>query len=97
MNNSAGRGEPCECGSGKKYEDCCRATQGEVTSVRTKDLSAFELTPGLADALSASLDAAYLEYFTADCSGTSTKEVVRRITAIPEEKRYSHKSTRLAG
>jgi hypothetical protein len=29
-----------------------------------------------------------LEYFTADCSGTSTKEAERRIAAIPEGKRY---------
>jgi|GEM_PF-901822 hypothetical protein len=88
MSNSAGRHESCECGSGKKYKDCCGAPQGEVTSVRTKDLSVFELTPGLADALSASLDAAYLEYFTADCSGASTKEAERRIAAIPEHERY---------
>jgi len=88
MSNSAGRHDPCECGSGKKYEDCCGAPQGEVTSVRTKDLSVFELTPGLADALSASLDAAYLEYFSAACSGMSTKEAERRIAAIPEDKRY---------
>ncbi len=56
--------------------------------MRVKDVNVFELTPGLADALSASLDASYLEYFTADCSGTSTKEAERRIAAIPEEKRY---------
>jgi hypothetical protein len=29
-----------------------------------------------------------LEYFTADCSRTSTKEAERRIAAIPEDKRY---------
>ena len=29
-----------------------------------------------------------LEYFTADCSGKSTKEAERRIAAIPEGKRY---------
>jgi hypothetical protein len=34
------------------------------------------------------LDSSYLEYITADCSGTSTKEAERRIAAIPEEKRY---------
>jgi hypothetical protein len=48
-------------------------------SVRVKDVNVFELTPGLADALSVSLDASYLEYFTADCSGTSTKEAERRL------------------
>lgn len=53
-----------------------------------KDLNVFELTPGLADALASSLDSSYLEYITADCSGTSTKEGERRIAAIPEEKRY---------
>jgi hypothetical protein len=62
--------------------------KGKVASVRVKDVNAFELTPGLADALSASLDASYLEYITADCSGASTKEAERRIAAIPEEKRY---------
>jgi hypothetical protein len=88
MSSNTGHNDPCGFGSGKKYEDCCGAPQGEVTSVRTKDLSVFELTPGVADALSASLDAAYLEYFTADCSGTSTKGAEARIGAIPEEKRY---------
>jgi len=53
-----------------------------------KDLSDFQLTPGLADALTASLDPSYLEYFAAACSGKSTKEAERRIAAIPEEKRY---------
>src|ERR1022692_4994756 len=68
---------------GKKYKDCCEAPKGEVASMRVKDVNVFELTPGLADALSASLDAAYLEYFTADCSGTSTKEGEKRVAAIP--------------
>jgi hypothetical protein len=88
MSSHAGRNDPCGCGSGQKYEDCCGAPKDKVTNMRVKDLNVFELTPGLADALSASLDAAYLEYFTADCSGTSTSEAERRIASIPEEKRY---------
>jgi hypothetical protein len=64
------------------------SSKGKVASVRVKDVSIFELTPGLADALSASLDSSYLGYITADCSGTSTKEAGRRIATIPEEKRY---------
>ena len=88
MSSQTGRNDPCGCGSGKKYEDCCGAPKGEVATVRTKDLSVFELTPGLADALTASLDDAYMEYFTADCSGRSTKETEQRIAAIPEDKRY---------
>jgi hypothetical protein len=64
------------------------SSKGKVASVRVKDVNAFQLTPGLADALTASLDASYLEYITAACSGTSTKEAERRIAAIPEEKRY---------
>jgi hypothetical protein len=56
--------------------------------MRVKDLNVFELTPGLADALWASLDSSYVEYITADCSGTSTKEAEQRIAAIPEGKRY---------
>jgi hypothetical protein len=76
------------CGSGKKYEDCCGVPKGEVANMRVKDVNVFELTPGLADALSASLDASYLEYLTAACSGMSTKESERRIAAIPEGKRY---------
>jgi hypothetical protein len=56
--------------------------------MRVKDLNVFELTPGVADALAASLDAAYLEYFTTECSGTSTKGAEKRIAAIPGEKRY---------
>jgi hypothetical protein len=31
------------------------SSKGKVVSVRVKDVNAFELTPGLADALSASL------------------------------------------
>jgi len=46
------------------------------------------LTPGLADALSASLDPSYLEYFTASCSGRSTEKAEKRIAAILEDKRY---------
>jgi len=53
-----------------------------------KDIHDFELTPGLAEALSASLDNSYLEYFIAASSGRSTKECERRIAAIPEDKRY---------
>jgi hypothetical protein len=82
------RNDPCGCGSGKKYKDCCGAPKLEVASVRVKDLSDFQLTPGLAEAFTASLDASYLEYFAAACSGMSTKEAERRIGAIPEEKRY---------
>jgi hypothetical protein len=55
------------------------SSKGKVASVRVKDVNVFELTPGLADAFTASLDASYLEYFTASCSGMSTKEAERRI------------------
>ena len=88
MSSQTGRSDPCECGSGKKYKDCCGAPKLEVASVRVKDLSDFQLTPGLADALTASLDASYREYFVAACSGSNTKEAERRIAAIPEDKRY---------
>jgi hypothetical protein len=85
-----------ERGNGRK--DCERrynsepegtmSSKGKVATMRVKDVNIFELTPGLANALAASLDASYREYFTADCSGTSTEEAERRIAAIPEEKRY---------
>jgi hypothetical protein len=88
MSSQTGRNDPCGCGSGKKYKDCCGTPKLEVASVRVKDLSDFQLTPGLADALTASLDASYREYFVAACSGSSTKEAKRLIAAIPEEKRY---------
>jgi SEC-C motif len=88
MSSNAGRNDPCECGSGKKYKDCCGAPKGEVVDMRAKDLNVFELTPGLADALTASLDTSYMEYLAAACSGRSTKEAERRIAAIPEDKRY---------
>jgi hypothetical protein len=88
MNSKTRRNDPCECGSGKKYKDCCGAPQLEVASVRVKDVKDVELTPGLAEAFTASLDASYLEYFAAACSGMSTKEAERQIAAIPEEKRY---------
>jgi hypothetical protein len=88
MSSKTGRNDPCPCGSGKKYKKCCGAPKGEVKTVRTKDIKDFELTPGLAEALTASLDASYLEYFSAAGSGMSTKEAERRIAAIPEGKRY---------
>jgi len=56
--------------------------------MRVKDINVFELTPGLANALAASQDASYKEYFRADVLGTSTKEAERQIAAIPEHKRY---------
>jgi hypothetical protein len=62
--------------------------QLEVASLRVKDLSDFQLTPGLAEALTASLDVSYREYFAAACSGRSTKEAERRIATIPEDRRY---------
>ncbi|MGA8609205.1 MAG: SEC-C metal-binding domain-containing protein [Candidatus Sulfotelmatobacter sp.] len=88
MSSQTGRNDPCGCGSGKKYKDCCGAPQLEVASVRVKDVKDVELTPGLAEAFTASLDASYLEYFAAACSGMSTKEAERRIAAIPEGTRY---------
>jgi hypothetical protein len=66
----------------------CGAPKHEVASVRVKDVSDFQLTPALADALTASLDVSYREYFAAACSGRSTKEAERRIAAIPEDRRY---------
>jgi len=60
----------------------------KLVEVPTKDIQRFELTPGLAEALTASLDGAYLEYFIAASSGRSTQECERRIAAIPEDKRY---------
>ena len=88
MSSQTGRNDPCACGSGKKYKNCCGTPQLEVASVRVKDVKDVELTPGLAEAFTASLDASYLEYFAAACSGMSTKEAERQIAAIPEEKRY---------
>jgi SEC-C motif-containing protein len=88
MSSNTERNDPCGCGSGKKYKNCCGAPKNEVASVRVKDVKDVELTPGLADAFTASLDPSYLEYFTAACSGRSTKEAERRIAAIREDKRY---------
>jgi hypothetical protein len=55
---------------------------------RNSKLRACELTPGLAEAFTASLDPSYLEYFAAAYSGMSTKEAQRQIAAIPEDRRY---------
>jgi hypothetical protein len=88
MSSETGRNDPCGCGSGQKHKDCCGTPQLEVASVRVKDIKDVELTPGLAEAFTASLDSAYVEYFTAACSGSSTTEAKRRIGAIPEDKRY---------
>ena len=88
MSSQTGRNDPCGCGSGKKYKNCCGTPKLEVASVRAKDVRDVELTPGLAEAFTASLDASYLEYFAAGCSGMSTKEAERQIAAIPEGERY---------
>jgi len=88
MSSDTSRHNPCECGSGKKYKDCCGAPKGEVTRMRVKDINIFELTPGLANALASSLDGSYKEYFRADVLGRSTMEAERKIAAIPEGKRY---------
>jgi len=88
MSSETGRNDPCGCGSEKKYKNCCGTPQLEVASVRVKDLSDFQLTPGLAEALTASLDASYREYFVAACSGSCTREAKKRIAAIPEGNRY---------
>jgi hypothetical protein len=53
-----------------------------------EDVKDVELTRGLAEAFTASLDASYLEFYAAACSGMSTKEAKRRIAAIPEGGRY---------
>jgi SEC-C motif len=88
MSSETGRNDPCGCGSGKRYKNCCGMPQLEVASVRVKDVKDVELTPGLAEAFTASLDASYFEYFAAACSGMSTKEAERQIAAIPEGERY---------
>ena len=88
MSGETGRNDPCGCGSGKKYKDCCGAPKGKVESVRTKDFKDFELTPGLAEALTKSLDPSYVQYWSAAYSGRSRTECERRIAAIPEGKRY---------
>jgi hypothetical protein len=88
MSTQRGPNDSCECGSGKKHRACCGAPQGEVTAMRVKDISSFELTSGLANALSASLDGSYQQYFIAAVSGASTKEAERGIAALPEDKRY---------
>ena len=51
-------------------------------TIRTKDLKVFELTPGLSEALSATLDSAYTDYFVALMTGRHTKEAETRIAAI---------------
>ena len=88
MSSEIGRNDPCGCGSGKKYKNCCGAPKGTAVTIRTKDVEDFELTPGLAEALTGSLDPSYLEYFTAASSGRSTKECEKRIASVPEDKRY---------
>ncbi len=88
MRDKKGGKDLCDCGSGKKYKDCCGATKGERVTVRPKNLKVLELTPGLADALVGSLDPSYQEYWVAAVSGKSTKGAEGRVAAIQEEKRY---------
>jgi hypothetical protein len=73
--SKTGRNDPCGC-------------EGIVAKVRTKDLKFLEWTPGLAEVLAKSLDASYLEYWSAGHSGRGKEEIQRRIAGIPEERRY---------
>ena len=60
----------------------------ETAVVQLKDVRDVELTTGLTNALSGSLETCYSEYFRAAVSRKSTKEAERLIAAIPEQKRY---------
>ena len=51
-------------------------------------INSFELTLGLANALSASLDGSYQQYFIAAVSGAVTREAEKGIAALPEGQRY---------
>jgi hypothetical protein len=31
MSNRPGRNDPCPCGSGKKYKNCCALTEGRLS------------------------------------------------------------------
>jgi len=44
MSSQTGRNDPCGCGSGKKYKDCCGTPKLEVASVRVKDVKAVSYT-----------------------------------------------------
>ena len=54
------------------------SSKGKVVSVRVKDVKNIELAPGLADALTASLDGSYLEYLTL----MSRAQVLNRMTTL---------------
>jgi hypothetical protein len=88
MNGKIRPDDLCSCGSGKKRKDCCGAEEGTVVNLRPKDIKCLEWTPGLSEALARSLDASYLEYWSAVCLGKGKQEIRRRIAAIAEEKRY---------
>jgi len=88
MGIKIGRNDPCECGSGKKYKDCCGALKGTPGWVRPKDLHDLQWTARRADTLRDSMDPSYVEYICAAYAGKSTEEMKSRIAAIPEEKRY---------
>ena len=79
MSSQTGRNDPCGCGSGKKYKNCCGPPKGIVADMRAKDVKYLEWTLGLAQALAASLDRPYLEYFTAAGSGGSQRKRSRTV------------------
>lgn len=85
------REDPCDCGSGQKYKDCCGAPKGELVQLPPEDMKAIkvvEWTPGLVDGLVASLEPPYLEYFALLAKGRGTEAAEQQIAAIPENKRY---------
>lgn len=47
MNDKIGRNDPCPCGSGKKYKQCCmlKSTQGKPLKFRAKVLSSQPSNP----------------------------------------------------
>ena len=40
MNQKIGRNDPCPCGSGKKYKQCCQKNMSEGTSVPRHKITA---------------------------------------------------------
>lgn len=36
MSNSPGRNDPCQCGSGRKFKNCCQQMGGSASTVTSK-------------------------------------------------------------
>ena len=46
-NSKVGRNDPCPCGSGKKYKNCCEGKRGRLTPVQWGGIGLLAVVAGI--------------------------------------------------